>query len=201
MSTPEFFAMRRIPGDCPSRAASSRQNVRTFQCFSVNGQTPTSRAISSPTCGVHCALSIRNPSSLVWTASPAYSCVGIDFSFLTFTFGARGRLLGSGGGRNGALAGHGHPAGDRDISSRQEQIPVGPLEEELAPVVAASLLQQGERADQGQRKDAGQRFGLVIEVDQERLAFAALDETVRVSVELGLGTAAGDHGEQVLLED
>src|SRR5512141_657365 len=144
MSTPELFAIRRSPGDCPSRAASSRQKVMTFQCFSVSGQTPSSRAISSPTSRVHCELSRRNPSSLVSTACPAYSRVGMRISF-----------PGSGGGDggNGPLAGHRHAAGDRDGTARQEQVPVGPLEEELAPMVAARFFQKRQGAEERKRKD------------------------------------------------
>ena len=55
--------MRLTPGGCPSRAASSRQKVITCQCLSESGAIPFSRAIASPTAGVHSAAFSRNPSS------------------------------------------------------------------------------------------------------------------------------------------
>src|SRR6266540_3878542 len=196
MSTPEFLAIRRSPGGCPSRAASSRQKPMTFQCLSERGQTPTSWAIASPTCGVHSALSVRNPSSLVWTASPAYSRVGMHFSFLTLGAGLWLR-----GGLDGTLPGHRHTAGDRYVPTRQEQVPIRPLEEELSPMIAARLLQEWHGTDDGQREDAGQWLGLVVEVNQEGLSLAALDEAVGVAVKLGQRALARDHPQQVLLED
>jgi hypothetical protein len=56
-------------------------------------------------------------------------------------------------------------------------------ERELAPVVDRRLGEQPERPHRRQRVGAGQRLGVVVEIDEQGLAVAGLDETVGVSVE------------------
>src|SRR5215472_15975239 len=68
-----------------------------------------------------------------------------------------------------------------NVPARQQHVPVELLESELAEVVEAGLLQQ--RQADGPREPPGDRLGLVVVVDEERLAEAALDEAVGVAVE------------------
>jgi hypothetical protein len=48
---------------------------------------------------------------------------------------------------------------------------------------------------------AGQRLGFVVEVDQQRLAEAGLDEAVRVAVESALELLVGEVAGDVLAQD
>ena len=93
------------------------------------------------------------------------------------------------------LAGARHGRADAgDLASRQERVPVDPLERELAEVVEPRLAQQ--RQPEHGWEVAGQRLGLVVEVDQERFVEAGLDEAVGVpvvnGVQLLVGEVAGD---------
>ena len=68
-------------------------------------------------------------------------------------------------------------------------------------MVRARLLQQAQRPHDGKREAAGQRLGVVVEVDEQALAVAALDEAVRVPVERLGHRPAGDLVEEVVDED
>src|ERR1019366_5786691 len=67
-----------------------------------------------------------------------------------------------------------------DGVTRQQRVPVEPLEHQLAEVVEVRFLQE-RQADPG-RKVTGQRFGVVVKVDEHCLAKAGLDEAVGVAV-------------------
>ncbi|MPM62456.1 hypothetical protein SDC9_109328 [bioreactor metagenome] len=95
------------------------------------------------------------------------------------------------------LAGHRHQCRDGQFVSGQQQSPVDLLEGELAQMVHAGTAEQLQRPDARQRVGAGQRLGVVVEVEQQRLAAAGLDEAVGVAVELVRHRPAVDHGEEV----
>lgn len=79
------------------------------------------------------------------------------------------------------LAVLGHRRADAgQLPAGQQAVPVQPLEGELAEVVGVRLLQQ--RQADGGREVAGQRLGVVVEVDEQGLVEAGLDEAVGVSV-------------------
>ena len=68
------------------------------------------------------------------------------------------------------------------VVPRQQHVPVERLERELGQVVQSRLGQQRKRAEVRLGVAAGQRLGLVVEVDQQRLVKARLDEAVRMTV-------------------
>ena len=78
-------------------------------------------------------------------------------------------------------------------------MPVDPLERELAEVVEPRLAQQRQPERGGEV--AGQRLGLVVEVDQQRLVEAGLDEAVGVPVVAGVELFVGEVAGDVLGED
>src|SRR4051794_29171011 len=186
MSTPESLAMRRSPGDCPSRAASSRQKVITFQWRSVSGASSTSSAIASATAGLHWELSSRNPSGLTSTWCPSY--VRVVMACL---------LSGRWQGFRGMLAPHGHAGGDRQRPAGEQGVPVDRPEGQLPPVIEAALAEQRQRADPRDGEMPRQRLDVVVEIDQQRPAEAALDEAVGVAVEPLLQRFAADRAQQV----
>ncbi len=67
-------------------------------------------------------------------------------------------------------------------------------------MVHLGFLEQGEGADAGQRVVAGQRLDVVVEVDQQALAEARLDEAVGVAVEGGQHLQAVDVAQEVVGE-
>src|SRR6516164_666174 len=73
------------------------------------------------------------------------------------------------------------PAEAGNVTAGQQHVPVELLESELAEMVEAGLLQQ--RQADGPREPPGDRLGLVVVVNEERPAEAALDEAVGVAVE------------------
>src|SRR5665213_4567185 len=70
------------------------------------------------------------------------------------------------------------------VPTGQEAVPVEGLEHQLAQVVEARLLEK--RQPHRGRVVPGQRLGVVVEVDEERLAEPGLDEAVGVPVEAGI---------------
>ena len=72
-------------------------------------------------------------------------------------------------------------------------MPVDPLEQQLGEVVRARLAQQRERAEVLERVAPGQRLDVVVEVDQEGLVEAGLDEAVGVTVERALERLPGEE--------
>ncbi len=98
------------------------------------------------------------------------------------------------------LARHAHARGQRQFLALQQDVPVHPAEHHLAPVVHLGFLQQGEGPDAGQRIAAGQGLDVVVEVDQQTLAEARLDEAVGVTVERGQHLQAVDVAQEVLGE-
>ena len=83
-----------------------------------------------------------------------------------------------------------------DVAPGEKHVPVDPLEGELAQVVDPRLAQE-RQAELG-REAPRQRLDLVVEVDQQRLVEARLDEAVGVSVVAGLELAAGEEAGDVL---
>src|SRR5215831_21030501 len=73
------------------------------------------------------------------------------------------------------------PAEAGNITAGQQHVPVELLESELAEMVETGLLQQREAHRPGE--PPGDRLGLVVVVNEERPAEAALDEAVGVAVE------------------
>ena len=69
-----------------------------------------------------------------------------------------------------------------DVVPRQQHVPVERLERELGEVVEPRLGEQRQRAEVRLGEAAGERLGLVVEVDQQRLVEARLDEAVGVAV-------------------
>jgi hypothetical protein len=78
-------------------------------------------------------------------------------------------------------------------------VPVEPLERELAEVVEPGLSQQRQADAGGEATRDG--LGVVVEVDQQRFAEAALDETVRVAVESGAQRLARQDADDVAGQD
>ena len=68
------------------------------------------------------------------------------------------------------------------VVPRQQHVPVERLEGELGEVVEPRLGQQRKRAEVRLGEAARQRLGLVVEVDQQRLVKARLDEAVGMTV-------------------
>ncbi len=128
---------------------------------------PASFAISTPIASLHC--SGRTKKSLV---------VEVDL-------GAGDRLRAhdaSSSFARMALAGHAHLRCDAgNVPAGEQRVPVQPLEHQLPEVVQPRLLQQRHRPCTS-GEVAGKRLGVVVEVDQQRLVEAGLDEAVRVSV-------------------
>src|SRR5436190_14696548 len=69
----------------------------------------------------------------------------------------------------------------RDVAAGEQAVPVELLEGQLAEVVQAGRPEQ--RQPQAAGVVPGQRLGVVVEVDEQRLAAAGLDEAVGVPVE------------------
>src|SRR4249919_2282413 len=93
-------------------------------------------AISTAISGVQTAGSSRNPSESTLTTVSAMVAVGI--SSLRWWCGGLDRVL----------AGHRHLAGNaRDVAAGQQQVPIEPLEHQLADVVQVRLLEQRERSE------------------------------------------------------
>ena len=85
-----------------------------------------------------------------------------------------------------------------DVAAGQQAVPVEPLEHQLAEVVEPRLLQQ--RQPDRAREVPGERLGVVVEVDEQRLVEAGLDEAVGVAVEAGVERLAGEEAADVLDE-
>src|SRR5579859_1308441 len=177
--TPEVLPRIRTVGPVPFASYSCRMNVMTCQCCAVSSPTPASLAICGAISSVHCAGSSRNPSSLTVTSWPAYVLVGISVPLPC-----------------DVLAGDRHPARHaRYLPAGQQDVPVEPAEGELAEVVEPGLTQQ--RQPDPAREPARQRLGVVVEVDEQRLAEAALDEAVRVAVEDSVRRLSGQPPQHV----
>src|SRR5512144_164266 len=144
--------------------------------------------MSSAISGVHCERSTRKPSSFTPTAWPAYSRSDMGDSLV----GVRWH------GRDDTFARERHPRRDRQRSRGQQPIPVEAAERQLAGVIDAALAEQAERAQTRERERARQRLGLVVEVDEQRLAVAGLDETVGMAVEAFVQAAVRHGAEQVV---
>src|SRR5215472_12325480 len=72
------------------------------------------------------------------------------------------------------------PAEAGNVSAGQQHVPVELLEAELAEMVQPGLFQQ--RQTGPAREPAGNRLGVVVVVDEQRLAVPAFDEAVGVAV-------------------
>ena len=130
---------------------------------------------------VHWSGSVKNPSSLRSTSTPATVAVGMVSPPRRVRAGACRRWAWS------SRAG--------EVAAGQQAVPVDRLEQELAEVVEPRLLQQ-RQADLG-RVVAGQRLGVVVEVDEQRLVEPGLDEAVGVPVEPGFERLAGEETSHV----
>ncbi len=95
------------------------------------------------------------------------------------------------------LSGHDHPVVEGQLLAAKQQVPVHPAEAELPPVVDAALGQQGEGAGGREREASRERIRLVVEVDEDGLAFAGLDEAVGVAIEVGEQLASLDVTQHV----
>src|SRR6187200_1519778 len=134
------------------------------QCASVSSR-PMALASWGASASSHWEGWVRKPSSLTSTSWPAMVVVlMVRASPLV--------LL-------GVFAGHRHAGGKRDGAAREQGVPVDVPERELADVVGVRLPQQLHRADLPEWEVAGQRLGLVVEVEQQGLLVAGLDEAVR----------------------
>src|SRR6266571_3915409 len=105
-------------------------NLTTSQWRSVSSGTPFSRAICSASCSFHCSGLVRKPSLSTSTLVSAIRVAVISSSL------ARVRV-------NVLLAGAWHcrpQAGD--LASREQCVPVDPLEHQLAEVVEPRLAQE-----------------------------------------------------------
>src|SRR5205823_3906777 len=99
------------------------------------------------------------------------------------------------------LPGRGHGRPDTwQLAPGQEPVPVEPLEHQLSEVVQARLLEQRERAERV-REATRQRLGAVVEVDQQGLVEARLDEAVGVSVVRPVELLAGEEEGDVLRQN
>src|SRR5438045_1229718 len=94
-------------------------NLMTVQCAGVSVPIPARRASSGTIASVHCSGWTKNPSSFTSTGVAAY--VAVVMSLLS----PGARLARDGQGRSDA----------RDVSTRQQAVPVEPLEQQLAEVV------------------------------------------------------------------
>ena len=90
---------------------------------------------------------------------------------------------------------------ERDGQAGQEDVPVDPPEGHFAEMVEAGFAEQFHRSDRGEREGAGDRFLVVVEIEEEGLAVAGLDEAVGVSVETAAQRLAGDEMEDVFGQD
>src|SRR6266508_5493004 len=156
-------------------------NLTTSQWRSVSSGMPFSRAICSASRSFHCSGSVRKPSastsmlvSAIIVAVMSSSLARVDWNVLL----AEGR-------QRRAEAG--------DLPPRQQRVPVDPLEHQFAEVVEPRLAQQRQRAEV-----ARQRLGLVVEVDQQCLVEAGLDETVGVAVVARVELLVGEETRDVL---
>src|SRR4029453_10603580 len=127
-------------------------NLTTSQWRSLSSAMPFARAICSASRSFHCCGSVRKPSASPSTLGSAV-IVAVILSSLARVGG--GALL-AGGWHRRAEAGN--------LPSRQQRVPVDPLEHQFAEMV-----EPGPRARRQRSEVAGQRFGLVVEVDQQRL--------------------------------
>src|SRR5438034_269850 len=125
-------------------------NLTTSQWRSLSSAMPFSRAICSASRSFHCRGSVRKPSR---STLVSVIIVAVILSSLARVGG--GALL-AGGWHRRAEAG--------DLPPRKQRVPVEPPEHQFAEVVEPRLAQQRQRPEV-----AGQRFGLVVEVDQQRL--------------------------------
>src|SRR3990172_2605190 len=144
-------------------------NLTTSQCRSVSSGMPLSRAISSAICSFHWSGWVKNPSASTSTVVSAISSVVIGSS------SGRGRW-------DVLLARERHRRAEtRNLPPRQQHVPVHPLEHELAEVIETGLPQQ-RQGPGGCREAARKRLDVVVEVDEQGLVEARLDEAIRMAV-------------------
>ena len=96
---------------------------------------------------------------------------------------------------------HRHAGGDRQRAAREQRVPIQPSKREFAEMIDSRLFEKAHRSEPRDRERARKRLGLVVEVDEQRLAKAGLDETVRVAVEPVVQTSTGNRVQQVLFQD
>ena len=77
-------------------------------------------------------------------------------------------------------------ANSRHRHALEQQVPINPLECQLAEVVQPRFAQERKRTDPRQRILSFNRLHVVIEIEQERLAVTGLDEAVGMTIELRL---------------
>jgi hypothetical protein len=71
-----------------------------------------------------------------------------------------------------------------DWESAEKNVPVNPLKGNFAEVVEPRFSKQAHRANDGKRKASCNGLESIVEVQQETLSMARLDETVGVAIEL-----------------
>ena len=101
--------------------------------------------------------------------------------------------------REGLTAGRHGRADAGDVAAGQQAVPVELLEGQLAQVVQAGLAEQ--RQAQAGGIVSGERLGVVVEVDQQGLAGAGLDEAVGVAVESGGQRLPGQEAADIAGQD
>src|SRR5215472_5197766 len=97
-----------------------------------------------------------------------------------------------------ARAGHAR-AQAGDVVAREQNVPVELLEPELAEMVQPGLFQQWQAGRAGE--PAGDRLGVVVVVDEERLAGPAFDEAVGVAVKARAERLPGEEAANVADQD
>ncbi len=73
--------------------------------------------------------------------------------------------------------------------TRQQHVPVHPVEHEFPQVVHSRLFEQRQRPDPGEGEFARYRLVVVVEVDQQTFIEARLDKAVGVTIEMSLPAA------------
>src|SRR4249920_1819182 len=136
-------------------------NRTTSQWRSVSTGIPLARAIWPAIRSFHCPGSVTKPSASSSTLVSAITAVVISSS----SWRRHGSVL-------LARGRHLRPE-PGNLPPLQEDMPVDPLEHQLAQVVESRLAQERKRSDRS-REAPRKGFGVVVEVDQQSLVEAGL---------------------------
>src|ERR1022692_844331 len=147
---------------------------------------PSCSASAGTMASLHCDGSKKKPSSLRATSTSSMVATAICVPSMR----PSGDLVFAGGRHVRCDAGDG--------VTRQQRVPVEPLEHQLAQVVQVRFLQQRQANPGG--KVTGQRLGVVVEVDEHRFSESGLDEAVGVAVVAGVERLTVEESADVLGE-
>src|SRR6266542_2179431 len=89
-------------------------------------------------------------------------------------------------------------ADSRHRHALEQEVPVNPLEGELAQIVHVRFAQQREWPDERQRIFSGNWLQVIIKIEQERLVVSGFDEAIRMAIELRVERLAFDVMNDVL---